>query len=65
MDYATSTDQSEAQMNLTSQLKYDVAPHLGLDTKFYVGVEYVYWLDKFGIKGVDENNLNLLVKYHF
>jgi nucleoside-specific outer membrane channel protein Tsx len=65
MDYATSTDQSEAQMNLTSQLKYDVAPHLGLDTKFYVGVEYVYWLDKFGIKGVDENNVNLLVKYHF
>ena len=65
MDYGTSRDNSESQMNLTSQLKYDVAPHFSLDSKLYIGVEYVYWLDKFGIEGVDENNVNLLVKYHF
>lgn len=70
MDYATGVDNTkfgdtEAQMNLTSQLKYDIAPHLDLDTKLYVGVEYVYWQDKFGIEGTDENNVNLLVKYHF
>ncbi|MBL4941945.1 MAG: nucleoside-binding protein [Colwellia sp.] len=65
MDYATSTDTSEASMNLTSQLKYDMASHLGLDSKLFVGIEYVLWLNKFGIDGVDENNLNLLVKYHF
>ncbi|KPV94609.1 Nucleoside-specific channel-forming protein, Tsx [Pseudoalteromonas sp. P1-9] len=65
IDYATSRDNSDAQMNFTSQLKYDVAPHLNIDSKLYLGIEYVYWLDKFGIRGVDENNVNLLVKYHF
>ena len=65
MDYTTSNDQKEASMNLTSQLKYNVAPHLGLTSKLFVGVEYVYWMNKFGIDGVDEKNVNLLVKYHF
>jgi len=46
--------------------------------KLYLGVEYVYWDNKFGIrdgsllfKGAkrcwdsDERNLNVLVQYHF
>ena len=70
MDYASGVDNTafgdtKPNMNLTSQLKYDVAPHLGLETKLYLGVEYVYWNNKFGIDGVDERNVNLLVKYHF
>lgn len=70
MDYATDVDNTafgdkEAQMNLTSQLKYNLSPMLDLDTKLYVGVEYAYWLNKFGIKDVDEKNVNLLIKYHF
>lgn len=65
MDLATSTDTNETSMNLTSQLKYDIAPHVGLDSKLYLGIEYVYWQNKFGIDGVDEKNVNLLVKYHF
>lgn len=65
VDYATARDTGDAQMNLTSQLKYDLGPALNLDTRFYVGIEYVYWINKFGIDGVDENNLNFLLKYHF
>jgi len=66
MDYATSKGgDSKAQMNLTSQLKYDIAPHIGYDSKFYVGIEYVFWNNKFGIDGVDERNVNLLAKFHF
>jgi len=70
MDYATGVDNTafgdtETQMNFTSQLKYNLASLLDLDTKLYVGVEYVHWNNKFGIKGVDERNVNLLVKYHF
>jgi len=70
MDYATGVNNTlfgdtEAQMNFTSQLKYNVAPMLDLETKLYVGVEYVYWNNKFGIKDIDERNVNLLVKYHF
>ncbi len=65
MDYATSREGAKPSMNLTSQLKYDIAPHVGLDSKLYIGIEYAYWLNKFGIDGVDEKNMSLLVKYHF
>ncbi|OKY25637.1 MULTISPECIES: outer membrane protein OmpK [Thalassotalea] len=65
LDYVTATDDANAQMNFTSQLKYDLAPALNIKSKLYVGIEYVHWDNKFGIKGVDERNVNLLVKYHF
>ncbi|MGL1956113.1 MAG: nucleoside-binding protein [Colwellia sp.] len=70
MDYATGVDNTaygdtETQMNFTSQLKYNIASMLNLETKLYVGIEYAYWNNKFGIKDVDERNVNLLVKYHF
>jgi nucleoside-specific outer membrane channel protein Tsx len=70
IDYATGIENTangdtKTQMNFTSQLKYNLASILDLDTKLYVGIEYTYWINKFGINGVDENNVNLLVKYHF
>jgi nucleoside-specific outer membrane channel protein Tsx len=54
-----------ASTNFTSQLKYDLAPTLGLSSPFYAGVEYVFWQNKFGIKGINERNVNLLLKWHF
>ena len=51
--------------NFTPQLKWDMAKLVGYDNKLYVGVEYVMWNDKFHVEGVDENNVNLLVKAHF
>ena len=65
IDYVIASSNETSSMNFTSQLKYNLAEHLNLKTKLFVGVEYVYWLNKFGIDGVDEKNLNLLVKYHF
>ncbi|MCJ8318867.1 MAG: nucleoside-binding protein [Colwellia sp.] len=65
IDYATSNDDNATSINFTSQLKYDLASLLGLSSKLYLGIEYVYWQNKFGIDGVDEKNANLLVKYHF
>lgn len=65
MDYVPSNDNKSTSMNLTSQLKYNLGDTLNLKTKLYVGVEYVYWNNKFGIDGIDEKNMNLLVKYHF
>ena len=80
IDYATGADNvdigggvlvdRETQMNFTSQLKYDLAPHFNLENKLYVGIEYVFWNNKFGIKDsptfkTDERNANLLIKYHF
>ncbi|XOV80963.1 MAG: nucleoside-binding protein [Aestuariibacter sp.] len=54
-----------ASPNFTSQLKYDLGPSLGLSSRLYAGVEYVYWQDKFGVQGIDERNVNLLLKWHF
>jgi len=65
VDYVPSNDDKETSMNLTSQLKYDLAPHLNITSPLYIGVEYVFWQNKFGINGVDEKNMNLLIKYHF
>ena len=65
IDMVPSTKLKSHTINFTSQLKYNLAPILEMKNKLYVGVEYVWWQNKFGIKGVDENNLNLLIKYHF
>ncbi len=65
VDYTSSTNGLATSFNLTSQLKYNVAPHFSLTSKLYLGVEYVYWNNKFGIQGVDERNVNFLIKYHF
>ncbi|MGJ8693017.1 MAG: nucleoside-binding protein [Thalassotalea sp.] len=65
LDYATSTDNLATSVNLTSQLKYDIAPHFNITSALFLGVEYVYWNNKFGIKNIDERNVNLLIKYHF
>lgn len=65
LDAVTDTDSSVGGYNFTSQLKYDVGQHMGVDKgKLYLGMEYVMWNNKFGIKDVDENNANLLLKWH-
>ncbi len=70
LDIVDSTDtmfgKSEGGFNFTSQLKYNIAPMLGLDTgRLDVGIEYVYWKNKFGVDGQTEHNPNLMVKWHF
>jgi nucleoside-specific outer membrane channel protein Tsx len=65
IDYVIASGDGHSSMNFTSQLKYNIAEHMNLKTKLFVGVEYAYWVNKFGIDGVDEKNLNLLIKYHF
>lgn len=70
LDHATGHDTDaggkvHTHTNITSQLGYDIAPHIGYDNKFLIGVEYVHWNNKFGIKGVNERNVNLMAKIHF
>jgi nucleoside-specific outer membrane channel protein Tsx len=72
LDWSTAADDHHSSMNWTSQLKLDLGNSLGLKPKqLYVGIEYVYWNDKFGIKdqsfgfSTNERNLNALIKYHF
>ena len=70
MDWSSATADQSASMNFTSQLKWALHPLLNMKSKLYVGVEYVYWRNKYGIADspafrTDESNVNLLVKAHF
>jgi nucleoside-specific outer membrane channel protein Tsx len=47
------------------QLLLDVGQLSGHDKKLYVGIEYWYWHNKFGIKGVNEESLQAMLLYKF
>jgi nucleoside-specific outer membrane channel protein Tsx len=87
VDYTTPETDSRnvkhyASTNFTSQLKWNLGKAIKLKNhqknKLYLGVEYVYWNNKFGIKDgaplftganrfwdSDERNVNVLLQYHF
>ncbi|SIS70312.1 outer membrane protein OmpK [Neptunomonas antarctica] len=65
IDWSTSASDHASEMNFTSQLKWNAGKLLGSKAPVYVGVEYAYWNNKFGINGVDERNPSLLLKWHF
>ncbi|AXT33480.1 nucleoside-binding protein [Pseudoalteromonas tunicata] len=65
IDWVSSTDTSASGYNFTSQLAWNAGEYFQLKDALYLGVEYVYWHNKFGIAGIDERNANILVKWHF
>lgn len=74
VDYATPETvngvKHYAHTNFTSQLKWDISRVLNNKNRLYLGVEYVHWTNKFGIKDTaafrtNERNVNLLLRYHF
>lgn len=65
VDWSTKQDDHASEMNFTSQLKWNVGIHFGLKAPLYVGMEYAYWENKFGVEGADEHNPGLLVRWHF
>jgi len=70
LDKTTSTSRRSADMNFTSQLKWNISPYLKIKNKLYLGIEYVHWDNKYGIKHssafpTNERNVNALLQYHF
>lgn len=65
LDWSNSSDSQAAEMNFTSQLKYNISNVFGAKSPIYIGLEYAFWNNKFGISGVDERNASLLLKWHF
>ncbi len=77
MDWVVDNDDSyHANLHFNPQIKYDVAKAFGFGQKVYVGVEYDYWSDKYGIEdesflgdeilgGTDQSAISLLLKAHF
>ena len=58
-------------VHVNPQIKYDLGKALDLGAKqLYVGVEYDYWKNKYGIEDsngfrTNQNTASLLVKVHF
>ena len=72
MDWVVDNDDSyHANLHFNPQIKYDLGKAMGYEAKhLYVGIEYDYWSDKYGIKDsqfftTDQNTVSALVKYHF
>ncbi|MEC4727634.1 ion channel protein Tsx [Shewanella sp. D64] len=54
-------------IHVNPQLKYDLgAAIMGESSKghLYVGIEYDYWKNKYGVEGIDQNTYSVIVKYH-
>ena len=71
LDRASAIGNGAVSLNFTSQLKWDIGKAaLGMKPgKLFLGVEYVYWTNKFGIQNTsgfttNERNANLLLKWH-
>ena len=65
LDWSTAESDHASELNWTSQYKWNVGKHISPKTKLYVGIEHSVWNNKFGIQGIDQNDVSALVKYHF
>lgn len=60
-----------ANLHINPQIKYDMGKALGYEARhLYVGLEYDYWSNKYGIEDsksftTNQNTASLLLKYHF
>lgn len=70
LDWFNASPDQSASMNMTSQLKWNLGANMEMTNPLYVGIEYAYWVNKYGVKDsaalrTTEANINLLVKWHF
>lgn len=78
IDWVVDNDDSyHANLHINPQIKYDLGKAMGWGVKHaYVGLEYDYWKNKYGIDdkgyvghdllgGTDQNTASLLLKVHF
>ena len=65
IDWSSAESDHAAETNFTSQLKWNAGKLIETKAPIYVGIEYSHWSNKYGIKGADERNPSLLLKWHF
>ena len=76
MDWVVDNDQNSrgtyhSNLHFNPQIKYDLGKALSWGAKqLYVGIEYDYWKNKYGIEDsgafkTNQDTASLLVKYHF
>ena len=65
LDYTGSDGEFAASLLTAPQLLLDVSDLMGSPGNLYLGVEYQYWSNKYGVDGVDENVAQLMGKWFF
>jgi nucleoside-specific outer membrane channel protein Tsx len=65
LDYAGSDGDFKANLLTAPQLLLDVGNFSGKPGNFFVGVEYQYWKNKYGVDGIDESVAQLMAKWYF
>ena len=65
LDGWTAERDHESELNWTTQWKWNVGKHISPETRLYLGVEHSVRNNKYGIKGMDQNDVSALIKYHF
>jgi nucleoside-specific outer membrane channel protein Tsx len=76
MDWVVDNDRNSrgtyhANLHFNPQVKYDLGKALNIGEKqLYVGFEYSYWKNKYGIENssrldTNQNTASALVKFHF
>lgn len=70
IDWTFSSDETSTNLHINPQLKLDMKQCLGGTHQWYLGIEYDYWKNKFGIKDstnfeTNQNTWSLLIKWHF
>lgn len=69
-DWTFSSDEVEENLHFNPQIKIDMQQWHGGNHKWYLGIEYDYWSDKFGIADssafeTNQNTFSILAKWHF
>jgi nucleoside-specific outer membrane channel protein Tsx len=73
IDYVFASEDSgyEENLHINPQVKYNLGKLIwGDDQRLYVGLEYDYWMNKYGLKDssalkTDQSAYSFLLKYHF
>lgn len=65
IDWSSAEDDHKADFHFNPQLRWDVGNNFGKPNFVELGFEYSYWVNKYGISGLDdESTVSAMVKIH-
>ena len=64
-DWAGGEDGLEKNLTFVPQVLVDIGEIWNKPNRFYGGIEYQYWYNKFGVKGIEEHAPQVIVKFFF
>lgn len=68
-DWVFSSEEGEPNLHFNPQIKWDMQRSFNTSLRWYLGLEYDYWSNKFGIDDAladsNQNTASLLIKAHF